>query len=261
MNSNSAPYSLELKDLRKNFGKTEIIRGVNLAVRPGERVGIIGPNGAGKSTLFNLISGRFEPSSGQVLLNGQRIDGKKPYEINRAGLSRSFQITNIFPKLSVFENLRCGVLWSMGYKYSFWKFLADLKDANERSEQLMEMIKLDKKRDVLAVNLTYAEQRALEIGITIAGGANVILLDEPTAGMSRSETSRFIRLIKDVTVGKTLLTVEHDMGVVFGLADKIAVVVYGEVLDFDVPEAVRANPRVQEAYLGSAVADSQGGGH
>jgi branched-chain amino acid transport system ATP-binding protein len=211
--------------------------------------------------LFNLISGRFEPTSGQVLLNGQRIDGKTPYEINRAGLSRSFQITNIFPKLSVFENLRCGVLWSLGYKYTFLKFLADLKDANDRTDELMEMIKLDKKRDVLAVNLTYAEQRALEIGITIAGGANVILLDEPTAGMSRSETSRFIRLIKSVTVGKTLLTVEHDMGVVFGLADKIAVVVYGEVLAFDVPEAVRANPRVQEAYLGSSVADSQAGAH
>ena len=261
MNQPGAPYSLELKDLRKSFGKTEIIRGVNLAVNAGERVGIIGPNGAGKSTLFNLISGRFEPTSGQVLLNGQRIDGKTPYEINRAGLSRSFQITNIFPKLSVFENLRCGVLWSLGYKYTFLKFLADLKDANDRTDELMEMIKLDKKRDVLAVNLTYAEQRALEIGITIAGGANVILLDEPTAGMSRSETSRFIRLIKDVTVGKTLLTVEHDMGVVFGLADKIAVVVYGEVLAFDVPEAVRANQRVQEAYLGSSVADAQAGGH
>jgi len=217
-------YALELKDLRKSFGKTEIIRGVNLAVTAGERVGIIGPNGAGKSTLFNLISGRFAPTSGEVLLNGQRIDGKKPFEINRAGLSRSFQITNIFPKLSVFENLRCGVLWSLGYKYTFLKFLADLDDANQRADELMQMIKLDKKRDVLAINLTYAEQRALEIGITIAGGANVILLDEPTAGMSRSETSRFISLIKEVTTGKTLLTVEHDMGVVFGLADKIAVV-------------------------------------
>ena len=223
---------------------------------------LIGPNGAGKSTLFNLISGRFEPTSGEVLLNGQRIDGKKPYEINRLGLSRSFQITNIFPKLSVFENLRCGVLWSLGYKYTPFKFLADLDDANERAEELMDMIKLDKKRDVLGINLTYAEQRALEIGITIAGGAGVILLDEPTAGMSRSETARFINLIKEVTVGKTLLTVEHDMGVVFGLADKIAVVVYGEVIAFDTPDAVRANARVQEAYLGSAVADAQaGGGH
>ncbi|QKV52872.1 ABC transporter ATP-binding protein [Comamonas antarctica] len=254
-------YALELKDLRKRFGKTEIIRGVNLAVEAGERVAIIGPNGAGKSTLFNLISGRFPPSSGEVLLHGQRIDGKKPFEINRQGLSRSFQITNIFPKLSVFENLRCGVLWSMGYGYSFLRFLSRLHDANARAEQLMQMIQLDRKRDVLAMNLTYAEQRALEIGITIAGGASVILLDEPTAGMSNSETARFIQLIKQVTEGRTLLTVEHDMGVVFGLADKIAVVVYGEVIAFDTPDRVRANARVQEAYLGSAVADQQAGAH
>ncbi len=252
--------ALELRDVRKSFGKTEIIRGVNLSVQAGERVAIIGPNGAGKSTLFNLISGRFAPSSGEILLEGQRIDGRKPFEINRAGLSRSFQITNIFPKLSVFENLRCGVLWSLGYRYAFWKFLADLEDANDRTEELMEMIRLDKKRDVLAMNLTYAEQRALEIGITIAGGARVVLLDEPTAGMSKSETKRFIGLIKEVTQGKTLLTVEHDMGVVFGLADKIAVVVYGEVLAFDTPDAVRANAAVQEAYLGSDVAHAQAQG-
>lgn len=261
MAADNATYALELRDLRKSFGKTEIIRGANLAVAPGERIAIIGPNGAGKSTLFNLISGRFAPTSGDVILNGQRINGLAPYEINRKGLSRSFQITNIFPKLSVFENLRCGVLWSMGYKYTFLRFLSNLDDANERAKELMEMIKLDKKRDTLAMNLTYAEQRALEIGITIAGGANVILLDEPTAGMSKSETTRFIRLIKEVTVGRTLLTVEHDMGVVFGLADKIAVVVYGEVIAFDTPEKVRANQRVQEAYLGSAVADAQGAGH
>ena len=243
--------ALQLKDVRKNFGKTEIIRGVDLQVQTGERVAIIGPNGAGKSTLFNLISGRLEPSSGEIWLGSHRIDGKKPFEINRLGLSRSFQITNIFPKLSVFENLRCAVLWTLGYKYTFFKFLADLDDANERAEQLMARIRLDKKRDVLAVNLTYAEQRALEIGITIAGGSPVILLDEPTAGMSRSETARFVALIREVTQGKTLLTVEHDMGVVFGLADRIAVVVYGEVIAFDSPEAVRANPKVQEAYLGT----------
>ena len=226
----SAPekYALELRDVRKSFGKSEIIRGVNLAVRSGERVAVIGPNGAGKSTLFNLIS---------------------------------FQITNIFPKLSVFENLRCGVLWSLGYGYSFWKFLANLDDANTRAKELMEMIHLDKKRDVLAMNLTYAEQRALEIGVTIGGGSNVILLDEPTAGMSHTETGHFIDLIKEVTVGRTLLTVEHDMGVVFGLADRIAVVVYGEVIAFDTPQAVRANASVQEAYLGSSVADAQAQGH
>ncbi|OUM02916.1 ABC transporter ATP-binding protein [Variovorax sp. JS1663] len=254
-------HALELKGLRKNFGKTEIIRGVDLAVEAGDRVAIIGPNGAGKSTLFNLISGRLTPTSGEVLLHGQRIDGMKPFEVNRLGLSRSFQITNIFPKLSVFENLRCGVLWSLGYRYSFLRFLSNLDDANERAEELLRQVGLEKKRDVLAVNLTYAEQRALEIGITIAGGASVILLDEPTAGMSKTETAHFIALIKQVTVGKTLLTVEHDMGVVFGLADKIAVVVYGEVIAFDTPAAVRANARVQEAYLGSSVADAQGAGH
>jgi branched-chain amino acid transport system ATP-binding protein len=255
--SAAAGYAVELKDLCKSFGKTEIIRGTNLAVAPGERVAIIGPNGAGKSTLFNLISGRFGATSGEVRLHGQRIDGLAPFEINRKGLARSFQITNIFGRLSVFENLRCGVLWSLGYRYAFWKFLAGLKDANERAEQLVHDIRLDRKRDTLAMNLTYAEQRALEIGITIAGGANVILLDEPTAGMSKSETARFIELIRDVTVGKTLLTVEHDMGVVFGLADKIAVLVYGEVIAFDTPDKVRANPRVQEAYLGSVLADAQ----
>jgi branched-chain amino acid transport system ATP-binding protein len=254
--SNAAP-AVELRDLRKSFGKTEIIRGASLSVAAGERVAIIGPNGAGKSTLFNLISGRFGPTSGEILLHGQRIDGHAPYEINRRGLARSFQVSNLFTRLSVAENIRCAVLWSLGYKYSFWRFLADLRDANERVDEVVDMIKLHKRRDVLAMNLTYAEQRALEIGITIAGGASVVLLDEPTAGMSKSETKRFVNLIREVTVGKTLLTVEHDMGVVFGLADKIAVLVYGEVIAFDVPDAVRANPRVQEAYLGSVLAETQ----
>ncbi|MBI3369521.1 MAG: ABC transporter ATP-binding protein [Burkholderiales bacterium] len=250
-------FALELVDLCKSFGKTEIIRGAQLAVKPGERVAIIGPNGAGKSTLFNLISGRFAPTSGQVRLHGERIDGLTPFEINRRGLSRSFQVSNLFTRLSVFENIRCAVLWSMGYRYAFWKFLTDLHDANDRAEEVLGMIRLERRRDHLAMNLTYAEQRALEIGITIAGGSSVILLDEPTAGMSRSETQRFVQLIREVTAGKTLLTVEHDMGVVFGLADKIAVLVYGEVIAFDMPEAVRANARVQEAYLGSTLADKQ----
>ena len=248
-------FSLELQGLTKQFGKTEIIRGVDLQVTPGERVAIIGPNGAGKSTLFNLISGRFAPSAGSISLKGQRIDGLKPFEINRLGLSRSFQITNIFPKLSVFENLRCAVLWSSGHRYSFWSFLGNLKDANQLAESWMQRIRLSAKRDTLAMNLTYAEQRALEIGITMAGGAEVVLLDEPTAGMNNSETERFIGLIKEVTQGKTLLAVEHDMGVVFGLADKIAVLVYGEIIAFDTPDKVRGNALVQEAYLGSLQED------
>jgi branched-chain amino acid transport system ATP-binding protein len=250
-------YALELRDVRKRFGRTEIIRGASLAVAAGERVALIGPNGAGKSTLFNLISGRFGATSGDILLHGRKIDGLTPFEINRRGLARSFQVSSLFTRLSVFENIRCAVLWSLGYRHAFWKFLSDLRDANERTEEVLAMLKLDRRRDVLAINLSYAEQRALEVGITIAGGASVILLDEPTSGMSQSETTRFVNLIRDLTVGKTLLTVEHDMGVVFGLADKIAVLVYGEVIAFDGPEAVRANARVQEAYLGSVLAQAQ----
>jgi branched-chain amino acid transport system ATP-binding protein len=249
--------ALELRDLCKRFGRTEIIRGASLRVGRGERVAIIGPNGAGKSTLFNLISGRFAPSSGQILLNGRRIDGLAPYEVSRLGLARSFQVSNLFNRLSTFENLRCAVLWSLGYRYAFWRFLEQARDANARAEEVLRMIRLEHRRNALAVNLTYAEQRALEIGITIAGGADVVLLDEPTAGMSKSETTRFVDLIREITVGKTLLTVEHDMGVVFGLADRIAVVVYGEVIAFDTPEKVRADARVQEAYLGSVLAEEQ----
>jgi branched-chain amino acid transport system ATP-binding protein len=243
-------YSVELKDVRKSFGKSEIIRGATLKVPKGERYAIIGPNGAGKSTLFNLISGRFGVSSGDILLNGQSILGMRPFEINRSGLSRSFQITNIFHRLTVYENLRCAVLWSLGYKYSFWHRLNGLRDAHERAEAVLEQIGLRRRRNTPAGLLTYAEQRALEIGITIAGGAEVILLDEPTAGMSRSESDNAVELIRRVTVGKTLLMVEHDMSVVFGLADKIAVVVYGEVIACDTPANIRGNAKVQEAYLG-----------
>ena len=243
-------FSLELKDVRKSFGKSEIIRGTTLQVPKGERFAVIGPNGAGKSTLFNLISGRFGISGGDILLNGKSTVGLRPFEINRLGLSRSFQITNIFHRLTVYENLRCAVLWSLGYKYSFWHRLNALKDAHERAEDVLEQIGLKRRRATPAGLLTYAEQRALEIGITIAGGADVILLDEPTAGMSRSESDAAVELIRKVTVGKTLLMVEHDMSVVFGLADKIAVLVYGEMIACDTPQNIRGNARVQEAYLG-----------
>jgi branched-chain amino acid transport system ATP-binding protein len=243
-------YAVELDNVRKRFGKSEIIRGATLQVLKGERCAIIGPNGAGKSTLFNLISGRFGVNSGDILLNGRSIAGLQPFEINRQGLSRSFQITNIFHRLTVYENLRCAVLWSLGYKYSFWRRLNGLRDVHERAETVLEQIGLRRRRNTVAGLLTYAEQRALEIGITIAGGAGVILLDEPTAGMSRSEADHAMELIRRVTEGKTLLMVEHDMSVVFGLADRIAVVVYGEVIACDTPDNIRRNARVQEAYLG-----------
>ena len=250
--------ALELREVRKNFGRTEIIRGVDLTIEKGERHALIGPNGAGKSTTFNLISGRMAPSSGTVKLNGVDIGGLPPYKINRMGLSRSFQVTNIFHRLSVFENLRCSVLWSLGYRYSFWHRLEQLRDARERAEEVLELIGLQGRHDTLAGLLTYAEQRALEIGITIAGGAEVILLDEPTAGMSRSESDHAVELIRRVTIGKTLVMVEHDMSVVFGLADRISVLVYGEVIATDTPQAIRNNRRVKEAYLGTTLDEPEG---
>jgi branched-chain amino acid transport system ATP-binding protein len=247
--SRSVP-ALELEAIRKNFGRTEIIRGIDLAVTAGERHAIIGPNGAGKSTLFNLISGKFGVSAGRIRLNGQDITNRKPYEIYRLGLSRSFQITNIFHRLTVFENLRCATLWSLGHRYSFWKNLNKLKDAEDRAEELLRRVGLRRRRDTVAGLLTYAEQRALEIGITIAGGAAVILLDEPTAGMSRAESRHAVELIREVTQGRTLIMVEHDMSVVFGLADRISVVVYGQVIASGTPTEIRANAAVKEAYLG-----------
>jgi branched-chain amino acid transport system ATP-binding protein len=245
---------IELRNVHKSFGSTKIINGVSLEIRAGERHAIIGPNGAGKSTLFNLISGRFPVSAGKILLNGEDITGLKPFQINRKGLSRSFQVTNIFHNLSVYENIRCGVLWSAGYKYSFWHRVGGLKDVQRRAEEVMERIGLAKRRNVAAGTLSYAEQRALEIGVTIAGGAAAILLDEPTSGMSASESAQTVELVRQVSEGKTLVMVEHDMGVVFNLADRISVLVYGEVLATGAPHEIRANPAVQEAYLGKETA-------
>ncbi|MDG1998909.1 MAG: ABC transporter ATP-binding protein, partial [Amylibacter sp.] len=247
--------ALELDDLRKSFGSAEIIRGLNLKVEKGERHAIIGPNGAGKSTMFNLITGRFPQTSGHVRLHGTDLTGLQPFQINRLGLSRSFQITNIFPKMTVFENVRCSLLWSMGFKYSFWNMVSRNRALNEGAEEILEQINLTVRRDLPAGVLSYAEQRALEIGITIAGGADVIMLDEPTAGMSNTETDYIVNLIEKVTENKTLIVVEHDMGVVFGLADRISVLVYGEIIATGTPEEVRSDQKVQEAYLGAALED------
>ncbi len=242
--------ALSLTDVNKKFGPAHIIRGVTLDIPQGERHAVIGPNGAGKSTLFNLISGRFHVSSGSIRLNGEDITTESPQAINRRGLSRSFQVTNIFPRLSVYENIRCGVLWSSGQRYSFWRGVNGLADVKARTEEVMASVGLKDRRFDQAGVLTYAEQRALEIGVTIAGGAKVILLDEPMAGMSRSETENAVALIKRVTEGKTLLMVEHDMGVVFGMADKISVLVYGQIIASDTPQKIRENAKVKEAYLG-----------
>src|SRR4030088_947088 len=246
--------AIELKDVQKSFGNISIIRDLNLSVAEGERHALIGPNGAGKSTTFNLISGYMAPTSGSVLLRGQVISGLPPYQINRRGLSRSFQVTNVFANMSVWENLRCAVLWATGHRYAFWKNIDNLPEVRDRTAQILADINLTARRDVPAGLLTYAEQRALEIGITIAGGADVILLDEPTAGMSHAETERAVALIRRLTEGRTLLIVEHDMSVVFGLADRISVLVYGQIIASGTPEEIRGNPKVKEAYLGEEAA-------
>jgi len=245
--------ALELCGLRKRFGALEIIRGVDLAVPTGERHAVIGPNGAGKSTLFHLISGRIRPSTGLVRLRGEDVTGMAPQLINRRGLSRSFQVTNIFPHLSVWENVRCATLWATGYRYCFWRNVERLADARQRTEEILDQINLLDRARMQAGLLTYAEQRALDIGLTIAGNADLLLLDEPTAGMSHAETERAVALIRRVSEGRTLLMIEHDMGVVFDLADRISVLVYGQVIASDTPERVKADDAVQRAYLGTEV--------
>jgi len=244
--------AIKLADVHKSFGATRIIRGVNLTVPAGQRHAIIGPNGAGKSTLFNLISGRLTPTSGKIELNGEDVTGLPPYQINRRGLSRSFQVTNIFPRLSVWENVRCAVLLSLGYRYAFWRGIDGLADVRVRTEHILAEIDLIDRRRVQAGVLTYAEQRALEIGITIAGGAGIILLDEPSAGMSVAEAARAVALIRRVSQGRTLIMIEHDMDVVFDLADRISVLVYGQIIASDVPAAIKQDRAVQTAYLGTA---------
>ena len=241
---------LVLTDVKKNFGGLDIMKGVNLQVRRGERHALLGPNGAGKSTLFNLISGAFPPSAGTIALNGKTISGLSPEKINRAGLARSFQITNVFGKLSALENIRMGVLARHGIRFNLWRYVETMRAINEESRALLEKVRLGHRADTAAGDLTYSEQRALEIGMTLATGAEVILLDEPTAGMSREETAYIVELIREVTEDKTLMVVEHDMGVVFNLCDRISVLVYGSILATGTPEEIRANREVQEAYLG-----------
>ncbi len=243
--------AIEFQGVQKFFGNTEVIRGVDLAIAEGEIHAIIGPNGAGKSTLFNLVTGRHQVSRGRVELNGEDITNSTPYHIYRKGLSRSFQVTNIFPKMSVFENVRCGLLWNLGYHYSFWQFVNRRRDLRERSELILEQTSLTSRRNMPAGLLSYSDQRALEIAVTIAGGARVILLDEPTSGMSGAETEQAVALIRDISATRTMVIVEHDMGVVFDLADRISVLVYGQVIATGTPEEIRANAKVQKAYLGT----------
>lgn len=244
---------LRLEDLNKSFGPAHIIRGVNLAVHEGERHAVIGPNGAGKSTLFHLISGQFAPSSGRIVLNDEEIGGLAPATVNRKGLARSFQITNIFPGLTVFENLRLAVMRRHNVQFVLWRPVSGLKKVKEEVETLLEQVRLTARAETLASQLSYSEQRSLEIGMTLASDPRLIILDEPMAGMSQEETDYTVGLIREITKGRTLMIVEHDMDVVFTLADRISVLVYGEIIATGTPKEIRENARVREAYLGEEV--------
>jgi branched-chain amino acid transport system ATP-binding protein len=250
---NSQPI-LSLRGLRKSFGDIDIIRGVDLDVKAGETHGLIGPNGAGKSTLFHLISGRLPLTRGQILLDGKPINGLPPEKINRLGLARSFQITNIFAGLSVFENVRLAVMRRHGLQYTMWKFAHRLHDVRDESMHLLDQVRLSARRDTIASELSYSEQRSLEIGMSLASEPKVLLLDEPMAGMSHDETSHATGLIREIARGRTVLIVEHDMDVVFSLCDRVSVLVYGEIIATGTPDQIRNNARVKEAYLGEEVA-------
>ena len=247
---------LTLDSVCKSFGSTRIINDVSLDIEAGEKHAIIGPNGAGKSTLFHLISGRYNVSSGAIGFKGEVIHNLPPYEIARRGLARSFQVTNIFPRMSVFENIRCALLWSEGYRYSFWQLLGRQRKLTEKALDVLEQIGLSDKAQLPSGELAYAQQRALELGIAVASGAELIMLDEPVAGMSNSEAENAVALIRRISEGKTLIMVEHDMNIVFDIADRISVLVYGEVIATDTPQNIRSNARVQEAYLGEVPSDA-----
>ena len=241
---------LRIRGLRKSFGSTEIMRGVDLDLVNAERHALIGPNGAGKSTLFHLLSGHLAPSAGEIVFQGKSIGGRTPQAINRLGLARSFQITNVFPKLSVFENIRLAVMRVHGLQYSFWKFIDNDRVVRRETERLLELVRLTARAATLAGEMAYSEQRSLEIAMTLASDPQLILLDEPMAGMATEETHYTAQLIREVTKGRTLMIVEHNMDVVFSLSDRISVLVYGQVIATGTPDEIRNDARVKEAYLG-----------
>jgi branched-chain amino acid transport system ATP-binding protein len=241
---------LELKGIYKDFDGLQVLLDINLEVHERERHAIIGPNGAGKSTLFNLITGKYRPSKGRIFLKGEAITGANPFKLNRMGMARSFQITNIFRTMTVFENVRNAVLSKNRVRYNMFSPLSKMDEINRQTEQVLSEIGLLERKNDVAGELSYGQQRALEIGLAIATDPEIILLDEPTAGMSSEETREAVKLIQRVTEGKTLIIVEHDMEVVFSIADRISVLYYGKVLASGLPGEIRNDQKVKDAYLG-----------
>ncbi len=241
---------LQVKEVYKDFSGLEVLMGVTFTVKANEKHAIIGPNGAGKTTLFNIISGKYKPSSGSILFKGNEVGGFSPYVLNHLRICRSFQITNLFQNLTVFENVRAGVRSHAGLRYHLFKTLDRQSKIIARTEEIIDQVGLTEVKERPAHELSYGQQRALEIGIALSSEPELILLDEPTAGMTREETEEMVRLMRSVVENRTLMIIEHDMEVVFSLADTISVLHNGTILASDKPEAIRNDPSVKDAYLG-----------
>jgi branched-chain amino acid transport system ATP-binding protein len=241
---------LQARDIHKDFSGLKVLTGVDFEVKQNEKHAVIGPNGAGKTTLFNIISGKYKPSSGSIIFKGEDISGRSPHALTRMKICRSFQITNVFQELNVFENVRAGARCNHGLRYNFFKKPGSIPEVNEKTEEILALVGLAEVRETPAKELSYGQQRALEIAITLSTEPELILLDEPTAGMTREETAEAIKMIDKVTANRTLVIIEHDMDVVFSLADTISVLHNGSILVSARPEQIRNDQRVKDAYLG-----------
>jgi len=242
-------FILETKSLKKQFGALRAINGIDFKLEKGELRAIIGPNGAGKSTFFNLLTGIIPPSGGDIFFQGQKITGLRPEEVSQKGVARSYQITNIFLNLSAYENVRIAAQ-SRQKSFDPFRHYSMLKEVDRQARTILDELQINPDQEKMASALSHGEQRRLEIAIGLATQPSLLLLDEPTAGMSPTETDEIIALVKKISKGLTIVIVEHDMKVVMQLAQKISVLYYGEILAEGTPEEIRNNERVLEVYLG-----------
>jgi branched-chain amino acid transport system ATP-binding protein len=243
-------WIFETVDLCKSFGSLKVANNINIHLRPGEIRALIGPNGAGKTTFFNLVSGKLSPSSGKVKFEGKDLTGLPPYQIVRAGIGRSFQITNIFPRLGVLQNVMAAVLARKGKASSVTSLLEGYRSEKEEAMALLSSIGLAHKATLATRNLSHGERRFLEFAVALALHPRMLLLDEPTAGMSTEETAATVRLIRKIAESTTVLFTEHDMSIVFSIADRITVLQQGTIIAEGTPDEVRSNSQVKTAYLG-----------
>jgi branched-chain amino acid transport system ATP-binding protein len=241
---------LETKALYHDFSGLQVLFDVNLEVNEGERHAIIGPNGAGKTTLFNVITGTYMPSKGQVFFKGEEVTGSKPHQMIRLGMGRSFQITSTFDRLTTFQNIRMGVMSRRGIHFNLFRDVDKMQEITEETDEVLRRINLYGERNLPAGVLSYGKHRSLEISMALATDPELVMLDEPTAGMSKDETHYAVELIRRLTEEKTAVIIEHDMDVVFSLADRITVLHLGTILASGPPAEIRENQAVKDAYLG-----------